>query len=199
MAKAVVPCAHLKLDPRPDNRACHRASTLQCWSLTLRGTGEQVLILTRSRQEARRWCIGSVPNVPKANHTSLWHVHRIVLASTVAVPTVQAKKLAYATRCSRCTLRWLQSMTLPGMVLARSRSCQDPAKWSSGRMQAGAPGNKVLLAEPSQKKTETSAQQSSLGSSSKPHLICFDCAFVYVFCLVCVFYLRLYHVGTDVL
>ncbi len=56
-------------------------------------------------------------------------------------------------------------------------------------MQAGTRGNEVLLTELGLKRTESSERQSArdLGSSSKPHLTCFDCAFVaiYVFC-VCV-------------
>ena len=52
-------------------------------------------------------------------------------------------------------------------------------------MQAGTPGNKVLLTVLRQKKTEPSERRSGLGSSSKPDLTCFDCAFVamYVSCV----------------
>jgi len=153
----------------------------------LRGTGEQGLILTRSRQEAKRWCTGSAQNVPKANHTFLWHVHRIDLAATVVAPVVPAERLAYATRCSRCTLRWLQSTTLPRMVLGLSRFCRGLRKRFFGRMQAGTHGNKVLHTVLSQEKQEASGRQSGLGSSSKPDLTFFDCAFVamYLSC-VCV-------------
>jgi hypothetical protein len=56
-------------------------------------------------------------------------------------------------------------------------------------MQAGTPGDKVLLTELGQKKIDASGRQSArgLGSSSKPHLTCFGCAFmaVYIPC-VCV-------------
>jgi len=151
--------------------------------------GEQVLILTRSQQEAERWCTGSVQNVPRANHTCLWHLPSTGWATIVVAHIASAGRLASATRCSRCILSWLQSITLQGMVLGLSRSCQGLGKWSFGRMQAGTPGNKVLLIELSLKRIESSERQSArdVGSSSKPHLTCFDCAFVpmYVFC-VCV-------------
>jgi len=153
----------------------------------LRETGEQVLILTRSRQEATRWCTGSVPTAPKADLTCLWQVHTTALASTGVVPTVPPKKLASATHCSRCIPRWLQSTTLPRMVLGLSRFCRALTKRSVGRMQVGTPGNKVLHTVLGQKSNEGSERQSCLGSSSKPDLTFFDCAFVamYLSC-VCV-------------
>ncbi len=78
-------------------------------------------------------------------------------------------------------------MTLQGMVLGLSGFCHGPAKWLSGRMQAGTPGNKLLQSVLSQKKIESSERLSvrGLSSSSKPHLICFDSAFV-AMCLPCV-------------
>jgi len=63
------------------------------------------LILTRSRQEATRWCTGSVPKAPTASHTCLWQVPKAALASIGVAPIVPARRLASATHCSRCTLR----------------------------------------------------------------------------------------------
>jgi len=145
------------------------------------------LILTKSRQAVARWCTGSVPSVLKVDHTCLWQGHITELATMQVAPIVPAKRLASATCCSHCTLRWLQSMTLPGMVLGLSRSCQGPTKWPSGRMQAGTPGNKLLSSELTQKQIEASERQSArgLGSTSWLHLIRFDCAIVkmYLSCI----------------
>ncbi len=70
------------------------------------------------------------------------------LATILVAPAVTTGRLASATHCSHCTLRWPQSMTLPGMVLDLSRFCQGPGKWPSGKMQVGAPGNKVPFSVP---------------------------------------------------
>jgi rubrerythrin len=59
----------------------------------------------RSRQEATRWCIGSVLNAPKVNHTCLWQLQRTVLALVQVALIVQAKRLVFAIHCSPCTLR----------------------------------------------------------------------------------------------
>ena len=161
---------------------------------------EQVLILTRSRQEAPRWCTGSVPNVLKANHTCLWPVHRVGLPAIEVALTVPANKLASATRCRLCTLWRLQSMTLPGMVLVLSRFCRVLTKWPSGRMQVDKPGNRLLQNVPSQKKIESSGRQSASGpsSSSKPQLTCIECAFV-AMCLPCAIVLvKLLHLNRVV-
>ena len=136
----------------------------------MRGTREQVLILTKSLQEATRWCTGSVTNAPKADHTSLWRLRITGLATIVVAPVVPTKKLASATRCRRCTLLWLQNMTLPGTVLDLSRFCQGRTKWHFGWMQAGVHGNKVLPTVQSQANLKSSEQQSCPSSSSKPDL-----------------------------
>ena len=85
----------------------------------------------------------------------------------------RTEKLASATRCSHCTLLWLQNMTPPGMMLDLSRFCQGRTKWPFGRMQAGVHGNKVLPTVQSQANLESSEQQSCPSSSSKPDLSCF--------------------------
>jgi len=54
---------------------------------------------------AKARCTGSVQNVPKANHTYLWHLHLNGWAPTLVAPAVTARRLVSATRCSRCTLR----------------------------------------------------------------------------------------------
>ena len=156
------------------------------------------MILTRSRQEATRWCTGSAPSVPKANHTFLLHVHRIDWAAKIVVaPTVPAERLASATHCSHCTLRWLQSMTLPGMVLVLSRCCHLLTNWLSGRMQAGTAGNKVLLTVLRQKEPEASELQSGLGSSSRPDMAYFDLCLCGHLCLFCICYF-LWHCHVEI-
>jgi len=129
---------------------------------------------TRSRQGAIRWCTGYVQNVPEASHICLRHNHLPGLATILVAPAVTAGRLASATRCSHCTLRWLQSMTLPGTVLDLSRFCQAPGKWPSGRMQVGTPGNKVHFNVPPQAGKASNEHLSGRGLSSRRALTCFE-------------------------
>ena len=146
----------------------------------MRRLGEQVSILTRSQQEAKRWCTRSVPNVPKAKLTYLWPVHRIGLVATLVAPVAPTKRLASAIHCSHCTLRWLQSMTLKEMVLGLNKSCRGPIKWPSGRMQVGTAGNKVLFSALSQARQAPKERLSGRGLSSRHDLTCFESSLITV-------------------
>ncbi len=132
------------------------------------------MILTRSRQEATRWCTGSVPNAPKANLTCFWPLHAAALASIVVAHIAPANRLASATHCSRCTLRWLQSTILPRMVLGLSRFWRGPVKRPSGRMQVGTAGNKVLFSVLAQARKASKEHLSGLGLSSRRAPTCFE-------------------------
>ena len=106
-------------------------------------------------------------------------LYRIGLVGPLVAPVAPTKRLAYATRCSRCTLRWQQSTTLPGMVLGLNKSCQHPTKmafWKDarGRTWEQSP---IQRTEPSIKSVKRKAIK---GLSSRRALTCFEGALMMV-------------------